>query len=203
MNDEHCSPAGGASNGWTRRRVLAGAAATGATATGVAGVSNAASAQTTGASEGADITVPLVVAEDTPTLGNDDFTGLLLNIVDQGKADASDTDVASCGVLTEDRIISYRLEITDERDDSEELVEATGFAARSNDNVRPDQEFIVSDQESCGDGYVHLLLEEVTESSVDVDAESTSTPVPGFSVGTAVAGAAVAAVGAAWRSLRS
>lgn len=211
MTDEHCSPTGEASSDWTRRRVLAGAASTGAVATGLAGASGAVTAQTTETTEttetdeGADITVSLVVPESTSTLGNDDVTGLLLQVVDQGKTDASDTDVASCGVLEADRIISYQVEITDERDDTEEVVEATGFAARSNDNVRPDQEFIVSSQESCGDGYVHLQLEEVTRSSVDVDsdAESTPTAVPGFGAGTAVAGVAAAAVGAAWRSLRS
>ncbi|AUV83202.1 hypothetical protein C2R22_17405 [Salinigranum rubrum] len=190
------------SNEWTRRGVLAATAAAGVgAATGVAGAQ----------SEGAEITTSLVVPDDTSKLGNDDFTGLLLQVIDQGKTDASDTDVASCDSLEADRIISYQLALTDERDDTEESVEATGFASRSNDNVRPDQEFIVSNQEACGDGYLDLSLEEVTRSGIDVGTESTSTStptststsMPGFGAATAVAGVTVAAAGAVWRSIRS
>ncbi len=187
-------------NEWTRRGVLAATATAGAgAATGVAGAQ----------SEETEITTSLVIPADTSKLGNDDFTGLLIQVVDQGKTDASDTDVASCDSLEDDRIISYQLALTDERDDSEETVEATGFASRSNDNVRPDQEFIVSNQDECGDGYLDLSLEEVTRSGIEVDTESTSTAaststsVPGFSVATAVAGVTAAAAGAVWRSVRS
>jgi hypothetical protein len=186
----------------TRRRLLGSVAAAGVTLAGAAGASTrTATAQAT--TEGADVTAPLVVPADAPTLGNDDFTGLLLQVVDQGTTDASDTDVASCDALDADRVISYRLELTDERDDTEELVEATGFAARSNDTVRPDREFVVSGQESCVDDYRRLSLEEVTRSSVDVDTETTSTPVPGFGAGTALAGVAATVAGAAWRAVRS
>lgn len=184
----------------TRRRVLAGTVAAGAAVTGLAGTPRA-TAQRTDA--GAEITHRLVVDDDAPTLGNDDFTGLLLTVIDQGTTDASDTDVASCEGLEADRIISYQLELTDERDDSEDVVEATGFAARSNDAIQPGSEYIVNTQEPCGDGYVHLQLEEVTRSSVDVDTGTTTSPVPGFGAGTVVAGLAAAAIGAAWRSVRS
>jgi PGF-CTERM protein len=187
-------------NEWTRRSVLAATATAGAgAATGVAGAQ----------SEETEITTSLVIPADTSKLGNDDFTGLLIQVVDQGKTDASDTDVASCDSIEDDRIISYQLALTDERDDSEETVEATGFASRSNDNVRPDQEFIVSNQDECGDGYLDLSLEEVTRSGIEVDTESTSTAaststsVPGFSVATAVAGVTAAAAGAVWRSVHS
>jgi PGF-CTERM protein len=180
----------------TRRRFLAGAAAAGALTTGIA--------TTIGRADAQSVTARLVVAEDAPTLEQDDLTGLLIAVTDQGLTDASDTDVATCEGLEDDRIISYQLEISNE--DSSETAEATGFAARDNEAIQPERQFIVSDQEPCGDGWLHLMLEQVTESTIEVTETSpstTSTSIPGFGVGTAVAGVTAATLGAAWRSLRS
>lgn len=206
-NDREPRAAGSTADPRVSRRALVRAGGGVAAATLGAGVAGGASAQ---------ITTDGALPADAPTLENDNYPGLFVRVGDE-KSDADTAGVGSCEFIEEGTgAVAYEATLVDKGQEGTRTADTTLYAAEGNADVNPEKAFVVNAQNSCGEEFVGVNLEQIGESQLaDGTAESTSGTVevgvqdtssqetPGFGAVTALAGLAGAAAVALGRAIRS
>ncbi|MFB6130820.1 MAG: PGF-CTERM sorting domain-containing protein [Salinigranum sp.] len=188
------------------RRSLLRVGGTAATAAFAApGVAGAASAQ---------ITTDAALPADAPTMDKDDYTGLFLRVGDRN-SEADTSGLSSCDFLDDGAAaVAYDAELVDRIGNDTRSADTALYAAEANENVSPDDTFVINTQSSCSGDFVSVNLEgvqgigragvgtgePVTPHVAVNETTATDTTTPGFGVLTAVAGVGAAALAALKRA---
>lgn len=164
----------------------------------------------------AQVTTDAALPASAPTMDRDDYTGLLVQVVDT-VPDADTGGLDACEFLeADDTPTAYDIRLLDRIQEDHQSEGSTLFAAADNENIDNGKLFIINTQQQCSDEYVSVTLEQIGASAVgtpshpaageqvspgEVGEVTTESEGPGYGVGTAV-GALGASALLAFRRLR-
>lgn len=202
----------------TRRSVLRGGAALGATAAlpGLSGTALAHQETETGTGAGAGAgtgtgsdpaakgaVTQVALPTDAPDLGEENYSGMFLHV--SGPQERGERKRAtSCGFVDQgETVIAYDATLIDRVDAGHPQAETVIFGLLDDGMLAPGKLYVINNVKPCsGDQYLTLQIEEIGASSIDVrstetggDGGGSDTTIPGFGVltaGAAVLGGAAA-----------
>lgn len=170
------------------------------------------------------ITTSAALPASAPTMDNDDYTGLFVQMGEQ-TSDANTEGIGSCDFIeTSDSAVAYDVHLIDKIEGDSRREDTTLFAHEGNETIPEAERFVINSQQTCGDSeeFVSVELEEISASGVgtpanpeageqvtpgvdpegETDTETTATETPGFGLGIAAVGLGTAVL-ALRRALRS
>ncbi|WP_267641479.1 hypothetical protein [Haloarchaeobius amylolyticus] len=197
----------------TRRTVLTSVAATlGSAAVGTAAATGGSGAETTttGSTSGGGSGIRREMAFEAPEDFEGDYVGNYLVIADEVTSEVDTSAVEQCGLTSWDpsNTVVYEAVLSKKLATDPPGAEVRILTNGEKDHLEAGSVFIVSDAETCGNGYVGVDTEAVSEARIPEGTETTAPPsgdesgsaLPGFETPGAVAGIASLLALARWRA---